>query len=173
MDEILKDLDFSLAYIDDILFFSTSPQEHDQQLYSITKLRHPAEHLQVCFPFLDISFQGYKISSMGSQPLPKSFLIPRPITSQNSQSTGATIQAPLHDVLSGTKVKGSHLVTWSEALVSEFNECKACQSRAGLLDHPHPNARLPGLVRRKDICPEIAFSGQQYAENEHNGPLNK
>ena len=30
MDEILKDLDFCFAYIDGILVFSRSPQEHDQ-----------------------------------------------------------------------------------------------------------------------------------------------
>ena len=29
MDEILKDLDFGCAYIDNILFFNRSPQEHD------------------------------------------------------------------------------------------------------------------------------------------------
>ena len=36
-----------------------------------------------------------------------------------------TIQTLLHDVLSGPKFKGSHLVTWNEALVAAFNECKA------------------------------------------------
>ena len=30
MDEILKDLDFCFAYIDDIIVFSRYPQEHDQ-----------------------------------------------------------------------------------------------------------------------------------------------
>jgi len=32
MDEILKDLDFCFAYINDIVVFSRSPQEHDKQL---------------------------------------------------------------------------------------------------------------------------------------------
>jgi len=54
----------------------------------------------------------------------------------------ATIQAPLQDVLSGPKVKGSHPVTWTDALVSAFNECKASLSRAALLAHPHPTAPL-------------------------------
>jgi len=35
MDEILKDLDFCFAYIDDILVFSPSPQEHDQHLRTL------------------------------------------------------------------------------------------------------------------------------------------
>ena len=32
MDEILGGLDFFFAYIDDILFFSHTPQDHDQHL---------------------------------------------------------------------------------------------------------------------------------------------
>ena len=32
MDEILKDLDFCFAYLDDILFFGHFPQRHDQHL---------------------------------------------------------------------------------------------------------------------------------------------
>jgi len=54
----------------------------------------------------------------------------------------ATIQAPLHDVLSGPKVKGSHPVTWNDALVAAFNECKASLSQAALLAHPHPSTTL-------------------------------
>jgi len=35
MDEILKDLNFCFAYIDDILVFSHSPQEHDEHLRTL------------------------------------------------------------------------------------------------------------------------------------------
>ena len=54
----------------------------------------------------------------------------------------ASSQAPLHEVLSGSKVKGSHPVTWTDALVAAFNECKASLSRAALLAHPDPTAPL-------------------------------
>ena len=54
----------------------------------------------------------------------------------------ATLQAPLQNVLSGPKIKGSHPVTCSDALVAAFNECKASLSRAALLSHPHPTAPL-------------------------------
>jgi hypothetical protein len=40
----------------------------------------------------------------------------------------ASSQAPLHDIHSGPKVKGSYPVTWSNALVAAFNECKASLS---------------------------------------------
>ena len=54
----------------------------------------------------------------------------------------ATIQAPLHDALSGPKVKGSYPVTWNDTLVAAFNECKTSLSQATLLAHPHPTAPL-------------------------------
>ena len=54
----------------------------------------------------------------------------------------ASIQAPLHDALSGPKVKGSHPVTWTDSLTAAFKECKASLSSAALLAHPHPTAPL-------------------------------
>jgi len=74
MDEILKDLVFCFPYIDDILVFSRSPQEHDQHLHTLfTQLKifgillNPSK-----FVFLvpEISFLRYKISSVASQSLP-------------------------------------------------------------------------------------------------------
>jgi len=74
MDEILKDLDFCFAYIDDILVFSRSPQEHDQhlrilftQLQKFGILLNPSKCV---FRVPEISFLGYKIFPVGSQPLP-------------------------------------------------------------------------------------------------------
>jgi hypothetical protein len=74
MDCILKDLDFCFAYTDDILLFRRSPEEHDQhfrtpfkQLKRYAILLNPFKYV---FRVSEISFLGYKISSMGSQPLP-------------------------------------------------------------------------------------------------------
>ena len=144
MDEILKDLDFCFAYTDDILVFSHSPQEHDQHLHILfTQLQNYSILLnpsKCVFRVPEISFLGYKISSIGSQPLLECVAdlqaCPPPKTiSQLRRFLGMlnfyqrflphadTIQAPLHDVNSGPKVKGSHPVTWNDALVSAF-ECK-------------------------------------------------
>jgi len=53
-----------------------------------------------------------------------------------------SIQAPLHDVLSSPRVKGSHSVTWTAALITVFDECKAGLSRGALLAHPDSTAPL-------------------------------
>jgi hypothetical protein len=132
MDEILKDSDFCFAYLDDILVFSHSPQEHDQhlrnlytQLQNYGILQNPSKRV---FRVPEISFQGYKMSSMGFQPLLERVtdlpVCPPPKTvSQLPSFLGmlnfyqrvlphtASLQAPIHDVLSGPKVKGSHPVT--------------------------------------------------------------
>jgi hypothetical protein len=53
----------------------------------------------------------------------------------------AATQAPLHDVLSGTRVKGSQPITWTPELKT-FDECKGSLSCATLLAHPDPSAQL-------------------------------
>jgi len=58
----------------------------------------------------------------------------------------ATIQTPLHDAISGPKVKGSRPVTWNDTLVAAFNEFKSSLSHATVLAHPDPTAPL-ALVR--------------------------
>jgi cleavage and polyadenylation specificity factor subunit 1 len=163
MDEILKDLDFCFAYIDDILVFSRSPQEHDLHLRTLfTQLQNYGILLnpsKCVFRVPEISFLGYRISSMGSQPLPERVAdlqacSPPKTVSQLRRFLGmlnfyrrflphaASSQAPLHEVLSGPKIKGSHPVNWTDALVAAFNECKASLSRAALLAHPDPTAPL-------------------------------
>jgi hypothetical protein len=47
----------------------------------------------------------------------------------------AAAEAPLHDVLSGPKIKGSHPITWTPDLHKAFEECKASLSQATLLAH--------------------------------------
>jgi hypothetical protein len=54
----------------------------------------------------------------------------------------AGTQAPLHDVLSGPRVKGSHPIAWTPELHKAFDGCKASLSRATLLAHPEPTAQL-------------------------------
>jgi hypothetical protein len=75
MDEILKDVDFCFAYLDDIIVFSDPPEEHDKHLLPLfTQLRtygillNPYKRV---FGVPEISFLGYEISSHGSQPLPE------------------------------------------------------------------------------------------------------
>ena len=119
-----KNLDFCFACLD-IHVFSRSSQEHDQHLRTLfTKLQTYGILLnpsKCVFRVPEISFLGYKISSRGSKPLPERVAdlqaCPSKTVSQLRRFLGmlnfywhfllhiASIQAPLHDVLSGPKVK--------------------------------------------------------------------
>ena len=75
IDDNLKGLDFSFAYLDDILVFSQSSQEHEIHLRTIlTRLKSYGillNHSKCVFRVPEISFLGFKIFSLGSQPLPE------------------------------------------------------------------------------------------------------
>jgi hypothetical protein len=162
MDAIPKDLDFCFVYIDDILVFSHSPQEHYLHLRTpFTRIQSSGILLnpsKCVFRVSEISFLGYKISFTGSQALADRVAdlqacTPPKIVAQLRRFLGmlnfyrrvlpraASLQAPLHDVLSGTKVKGSHPISWTAALTS-FKQCKTSLSEAALLAHPNPSATL-------------------------------
>jgi cleavage and polyadenylation specificity factor subunit 1 len=163
MDEILMDLPFCFAYIDDILVFSKSIEDHEQHLRILfTQLKkygillNPAKCV---FRASEVSFLGYTISSRGSQPLPDRVRdlqdSPPPKTiAQLRRFLGmlnfyrrfipkaASSQAPLHQILAGPRTKGSTPVPWTDELLHTFQECKTSLSQAVLLAHPDTSAPL-------------------------------
>jgi hypothetical protein len=163
MDDILRGLDFCFAYLDDILVFSRSLEEHEQHLRALFDqllrygiLNNPAECV---FRAPEVTFLGYKVSAEGSQPLEQRVAdlqdCPPPKTASQLRCFlgmlnfysrflhhAAATQTPLHDVLSGPRIKGSLPITWTPELLKAFGECKASLSRATLLAHPDPFARL-------------------------------
>ena len=54
----------------------------------------------------------------------------------------AFLQAPLHEVPSGQKVRNLHPITWTAALDKSFEECKSSLSQATLLAHPDSTSML-------------------------------
>jgi cleavage and polyadenylation specificity factor subunit 1 len=129
MVETLRELVFCFAYLDDILVFSRSREEHEQHLRTLFDwlqksgiLMSPAKCV---FKACEITFLGYKVSAEGSRPLEERVgqlqHCPPPNTfSQLRRFLGilnfyrrflpqaAITQAPLHNVLSSPRVKGSH-----------------------------------------------------------------
>jgi hypothetical protein len=163
MDDTLRGLDFCFAYLDDILVFSRSLEEDEQHLRTLFNqlqrygiIINPAKCV---FRAPEVTFLGYKVSAEGSQPLEERVThlqdcAPPKTASQLRRflgivnfyrrflSNAAATQAPLHDVLSGPRVKGSHPIAWTPELLKAFEECKASLSRATLLAHPDPSAPL-------------------------------
>jgi hypothetical protein len=146
MDDVLRGLDFCFAYLDDILIFSRSLAEHEQHIWALFDqlqnygiLINPGKCI---FRAHEITLLGYKVSAKGSQPLEERVTHlqecqPPKTANQLRRFLGmlnyyrrflphaASDQAPLHDVLSRPKIKGSHPITWTLELHEAFEKCKA------------------------------------------------
>jgi hypothetical protein len=141
MDDILRGLALCFAYLDVILFFSRSLEDHERhlraifgrlQMYGI--LINPAKCV---FTASEVTFLGYRVTSEGSRPLEERVAhlqdcLPPKTASQLRRFLGmlnvyrrflpqaAGTQAPLHYVFSGPRVKGSHPIAWTPELHKAF-----------------------------------------------------
>ena len=72
IDDVLRDLDFCYAYIDDVLVTSTSEDEHEQHLHTL--FRRFSEYCvllnsaKCVFGATELTLIGYKISAEGTRP---------------------------------------------------------------------------------------------------------
>jgi len=161
IDEVLRDLYFCYAYIDDVLIASTSEDEHEQHLRTLFQrfsvygvLVNPAKCV---FGAKEVTFLGYTVSTEGTRPLEEKVTainrFKQPAFVKDLRRflgmlnfypwfipQAASIQAPLHAALAGPKVKESQPVDWTPTMVQAFEDCKASLSRATLLAHPDPSA---------------------------------
>jgi hypothetical protein len=73
MDDILRGLDFCFAYVDDILVFSRSHEDHERHLRAIFGRLQTYGILinsaKCVFRASEVTFLGYRVSSEGSRPL--------------------------------------------------------------------------------------------------------
>ena len=74
MTGILKDLNFSIAYLDDIIIFSTTVEEHVSHIKQVFEKLHTAKlsmKFSKCHFFMkEIQYLGHILSTKGIQPLP-------------------------------------------------------------------------------------------------------
>lgn len=163
MDEVLRGLDFCFGYIDDILVCSNNSTQHMQHLRMLFK--RLAEYgvlintSKCVFGKPEIDFLGYKVSAVGIQPLETKVNAiqeyPPPKTVKDLRRflgmlnfyrrlipNAASIQAPLNELLSGPKTKGSQEISMTPALLEAFNRCKKSLTEAAILVHPDPKAEL-------------------------------
>jgi hypothetical protein len=153
MDDNLRELDLCFAYLDDIPFSSRTLEAHEKHLRTLFDrlqkrgiLINPSKCV---FKASEITFLGYNVSAEVCRPLEERVAHLQDCLPPNTISqilrflrmlnfyrrflphTGST-QAPVYDVLSGSKIKGSHSIGTPE-LFKAFEVCKASLSRATLL----------------------------------------
>lgn len=127
IDEMIHNLDFAYAYIDDILVvssFEDEQRDHIRQLFKRLSEYGIVVNLNKCvLGASEVSFPGYTVSTAGITPLQdrvKAFMeFPTPVTIQELRRFLGTInlyrrfiplavdiQSPLHRLLEGKNKKG-------------------------------------------------------------------
>lgn len=163
LDEVLRGLDFCFSYIDDILIYSRSPSEHLEHLEQVFKRLQDYGMLineeKCLFGKNEVTFLGFSISAEGTRPITdkvkamQDFATPKTVNGlrrflgmlnfyRRFIPHAAEVQAPLHDMLAGPKVKGSHPLTWTTEQQEAFEKCKESIALATLLSHPIMNAPI-------------------------------
>lgn len=163
IDEVLLGLEFCYGYIDDILIFSSSIDEHKRHLrllFQRLKQYGVLINTSKCtFGKEEVTFLGYQVSADGTRPLDskvqaiQNYTVPKTVKElrrflgminfyRRFVPNAAKLQAPLNSLLAGPKVKGSHPVDITPDLMRVFEECKTSLSQATLLAHPDVSAEL-------------------------------
>ena len=159
MDGILGDFPFCVCYVDDILVFSTSEEEHMNHLHAVLdrlqKNGLVIRYDKCVFGSEKIEFLGHQLSSSGVSPLPAKVdavrHFPTPTSVKSLQEfVGminyyhrfvpgiAAILSPLYASLSG-KPKS---LTWGTAQDQAFKDAKEALASATLLCFPDPGGSL-------------------------------
>ncbi|CAB4031903.1 Hypothetical predicted protein, partial [Paramuricea clavata] len=134
MDEVCRDLEFVFVFIDDILVFSTTPDQHRHHLRQLfQRLEHYGLVInpKKCeLGRAQLSFLGHHVSAQGISPLSSRIQavaeFPQPVDKKKLH--------PLHKLLSSTNF------IWSPECEETFQFCKSALASATLLVHPHYNA---------------------------------
>ena len=170
IDQVLRGLTCSHAYLDDILVASKDKDEHLCHLRQVfTRLQDYAIQLNVSkcvFGVASLEFLGHHVDQHGIRPLPSKVRViqefPQPRTqSELRQFLGlinfyhrfdpgcASILQPLHDLLSPPSKKDTQL-TWTSEAASAFTRSKDALAAASLLCHPQLDAPTCIIVDASD-----------------------
>lgn len=173
MDEVLRGLDgFTYGYLDDILVFSSSEEEHRRHLRELfTRLKEYGllvNSSKCTFGKAEIQFLGYLISADGTRPTTikvqaiQDFAAPKTVKElrrflgminfyRRFIPNAAQIQAPLNSYLTGSKIKGAHPVHMTPEMLDAFQRCKDSLTQATQLAHPDPSAELAITTDASDV----------------------
>jgi hypothetical protein len=129
IDKTFRGLDFCYSYTDEVLVASTSEDEHEQHLRTLfegfSEYGILLNRVKCVFGATEVTFLGHTVSAEGTRPLVERAInrFQQPVFVKDLRrflgmlnvyrrliQQAASIQAPLHTALTGTKVKGSQPV---------------------------------------------------------------
>lgn len=166
IDTVLRDLDFALAYIDDILIFSDSQEAHLHHLEVLfRRLQQYGLRLQPgkCeFMKPELQFLGHLVTPEGIRPSPTKLDVitdwPKPVNVKELRSLlgflnfyrrfvphYADIIGPLQDLLT-TSLRSSCNFIWKQQHSNTLEAIKSALTSNLLLHHPDPDCTSYQLV---------------------------
>ena len=169
MDTVCRGLEFVFVYLDDILIFSQSQEQHKSHLHQL--FQRLQEHGLVISPakckfgVSEIDFLGHHISKQGVKPLAEKVeairSFPPPTNVKQMQEylgminfynrfvpSAAEILQPLYDSLK----QKEKLITWTSRMESAFTKSKEALARAAFLVHPQREAQTSLTVDASDLA---------------------
>ncbi|KAG7309898.1 hypothetical protein JYU34_004412 [Plutella xylostella] len=173
IDEVLKDFEFCYGYVDDILVYSESADQHQQHLRALFQRLQDYGVLintnKCVFGQPEVTFLGYSVSATGVKPLPEKvkaiqeYPVPKTVKElrrflgmmnfyRRFLPGAAATQASLNALLSGPKTKGSTPVHLTDEQLTSFEACKSSLSQATLLAHPNTDAELSIQTDASDVA---------------------
>ena len=184
IDQVLRDLPFYYAYIDDVLIASASEEEHKHHLTLV--LERFKKYAVMVNPskcelgVTQLNFLGHRVNSQGIQPLPEKVQViqdfPQPQTQRKLHEFlslvnfyhrfiphGAELLQPLHALL--TSVKDSKRnIQWNNNAMTAFTTVKESLAQAALLFHPKLDAATNIITDASDVA--VGAVLQQYINEQ-------
>lgn len=163
IDEALRGLDFCYGYLDDILIFSETEEQHlghlRQLFQRLTDYGVLVNAAKCEFGQNKITFLGHEVTADGIRPLDdkvKAIIdFPQPKNVKELRRflgmynfyrrfipRASDIQGPLNAALAGPKKRGQQEITMTPEMLTAFTDCKSAISKATMLAHPDPDAEL-------------------------------
>ena len=184
IDQVLRGLLFTYAYIDDLLIASSNAEEHKHHLRVVfqylDKYGIVINPLKCVFGVKELTFLGHHVSSSGIRPLEDKVQavrdFPRPNTQRKLReflglinfyhwflAHGAAILKPLNDLLAASTGQKKELV-WTGAPLKAFTTIKDASANATMLSHPVLNA--PNCLMTDAFDVAVGAVLQQFIEDE-------
>lgn len=173
MDMVLRDLDFDFCYVDDILVFSESHDQHQQHLQIVfDKLRQyglTINSSKCQFGQSELTFLGYHVSEAGYKPpqyrVDTIVNYPKPQTIKQMRRFlgminyyrtliphAAHLLKPLNAYLKDSRKNNQRKVNWTPEAEDSFKEAKETLATIALTTYPAPDAPLALRTDASDTC---------------------
>ena len=172
IDHVLQGMSNAIAYVDDIIVFSNSPDEHVKHLNELfSRLKNfgvIVNPTKSQFGLLKLQFLGHVVTDNGIKPLPskveaiQKYPLPKDVKQLRTYlgminfyhrfvQNLAFYLAPLNEYLKNEGNKNSREIAWTEEAKAAFQKSKDLLAESALLVYPSENCKLSIVADASDV----------------------